>query len=113
MALLEKLPADTPVYSNGRDAIYYLTGRRTLDVPAKFIRGTGQPNQQYEVEVEKMGADLRQHHGVLVYFNTLPERWSLPLAGELKSQLPLVAVATELDGSIYNLALTDDNHSGH
>jgi hypothetical protein len=39
----------------------------------------------------------------LVYFNTLPERWFLPTAGDLRSELPLAEIVTTRDGSIYKI----------
>ncbi|HXM33670.1 MAG TPA: hypothetical protein VN920_00650 [Pyrinomonadaceae bacterium] len=104
IAQIRKLPSGIPIYSNGVDAICYLTGRRSLDIPAKIIHGTGQPNPRYEAELKKMSDDLRRHNGVLVYFNTLPERWFLPLEGELKSQLPLTGRAITPDGSLFEVS---------
>lgn len=113
VAQLGRLPLGIPIYSNGVDAIYYLTGRRALDIPPKTIHGTGRPNPLYQAELNKMADDLREHDGVLVYFNTLPERWFLPLEGELQSQLPLTAVVTAADGSLFELKLNSKNQPGH
>jgi hypothetical protein len=96
---IKKLPSGVPIYSNGVDAIYYLTGRRALEIPATVIHGTGLPNPQYEAELQLMSDDLRTHKGVLVYFNTLPERWFLPLESELRSRLAL-PTRDFTDGSI-------------
>jgi hypothetical protein len=113
VAQLRTLPADSLIYSNGVDVIYYLTGKRAREIPAKIIHGTAQPNPNYDVELQRMSDDLRQHHGVLVYFNTLPERWFLPLESELQSELPLNEIATEVDGSVFELGSARTNPSGH
>lgn len=97
---IRMLPQGTPIYSNGYDAIYYLTGRPAIYVPEKVVPGTGRVNQNYEAEMDRMESDLREHHGVLVYFNTLPERWFLPSESELKTRLSLTEIAKGSDGSI-------------
>jgi hypothetical protein len=101
IAFVRDAPADVPIYSNGYDAIYYLTGRRTFYLPEKIIHGTGRPNPYYEEELKKMASDLQEHDGDIVYFNTLSERSSfLPSESELKSRLPLISRKTA-DGTIY------------
>ena len=50
-----------------------------------------------------MEFDLREHHGVLVYFYTLPERWFLPSENNLKGRLHLRRLAAEADGAIYTV----------
>lgn len=113
IAQIRKLPAGAPIYSNGFDAIYYLTGKRAQNIPEKIIHGTGRPNAGYEAERQRMSDDLQQHHGVVVYFRTLTERWFLPLESELKSELPLSEIAIAPDGSIYELRPNNGNQLGH
>ena len=102
IAAIQKLPSGIAIYSNGVDAIYYLTGRRSIYIPARIIHGSGRANQNYESEVEKMTNDIRGHNAVLVYFRTLPERWFLPAESELSSRLPL-DVRSFSDGSIFRI----------
>jgi len=113
IAQVRKLPPEYSIYSNGVDAIYYLTGRRAFDIPARMVKGTGQPNTAYEAELHKMSDDLRMHHGVLIYFNTLSERWFLPLESDLKSALPLADLSSTADASFYELRAADKNQSVH
>jgi len=100
MAEIRKLPAGIQIYTNGIDAVYYLSGRRALDIPPRIIHGTGRPNAQYESELSRMNDDLRAQKGVLVYFRALPERWFLPSEDELRSRLSL-PVRSFSDGSIF------------
>jgi len=100
IARIRSLPSAVPIYSNGYDAIYYLTHRPAILIPEKVSFVTGQPNQNYEAELEKMSTALKDQKGVLVYFNTLSERWYLPAESELKSQLSLTEIAKAPDGSI-------------
>ena len=104
---VKNLPAGVPIYSNGYDAIYYLTRRPAIYIPEKVKHGTGRDNGNYATEVESMGRVLQEHRGVLVYFNKFPERWFLPSEGELRSQLLLIEMVTAPDGSIYVIHATD------
>lgn len=103
IAHIKNIPAGVAIYSNGYDAIYYLTKRPASYLPERVIHGTGRENQNYTVEVESMRKTLSERNGLLVYFNTLPERWFLPSSSDLKSQLRLAEIVTTRDGSIYKL----------
>ena len=103
MAQIRKLPPGIPIYSNGVDAIYYFNGRRAREIPPQIIHGSAQPNPHYDAELQQMIEDLRTHNGVLVYFNTFPERWFLPLESELKGRLGLTESAITADGSFYEV----------
>jgi len=97
---VKSLPPGVPIYSNAYDAVYFLTGRPAILIPEKTVFVTGQPNQNYEAELEKISTVLRDKKGVLVYFNTLPERWYLPSESELRTRLSLTEMAQGSDGSI-------------
>jgi hypothetical protein len=101
IAHVKNLPAGVPIYSNGYDAIFYLTRRPAIYIPEKVKHGTGRDNGNYATEVESMGRVLQEHRGVLVYFNKFPERWFLPSETELKQQLELRSVELYSDGSVY------------
>lgn len=100
IARIKTLPAATIIYSNGYDAIYYLTDRRARLIPEKVIHGTGRPNAMYDPEMARMKIDLLRDQGVLVYFYTLPERQSLPSEIELEETLKLRPIAKSNDGTI-------------
>lgn len=112
VAYVRKIPRGLPIYSNGYDAIYYLTKRAAIYLPEKVIHGSGRENQMYVAEVESMRKAMIEG-GVLVYFNTLPERWFLPSESDLRSQLPLTEMVTAPDGSIYKLNPIGAGRPGH
>jgi dolichyl-phosphate-mannose-protein mannosyltransferase len=103
IALVKGLPRDITIYSNGYDAIYYLTGRHALSITAKTIRLTGKANPNDDLEIEKVKEDLHAHKGRLVYFEMFPERTFLASESELKTKLQLIAIDTAADGSIYEI----------
>jgi hypothetical protein len=113
VAYVKNLPLGTPIYSNGYDAIYYLTKRPAIYVPEKVIHGSGRENQKYAAEVESMQKAMIERGGLLVYFNTLQERWFLPSESDLRSQLHLTEMLTASDGSIYHLNPIGAGRPGH
>jgi hypothetical protein len=98
---IKNLPPGVPIYSNGYDAIHYLTNRPAIYISEKVKHGTGRVNENYKSEVESMGRALDERSGVLVYFNKFPERWFLPSESELKQQLNLRSVEINSDGAVY------------
>jgi hypothetical protein len=100
IAALKPLASEVPIYSNGSDAIHYLTGRPGLLIPEKINHGTGLPNLNYDREVEAMKKDIMDRNGVLVYLHNLPERSYLPSENELRSRLS-PQVRSFSDGSIF------------
>jgi hypothetical protein len=109
VAHVTRLPAAVPIYSNAYDALYYLTGRPAIYLPEKVIHGTGRENQNYETELESMHRVMEDRGGLLVYFNSMPERWFLPSESDLKSRLPLTEIVSAPDGSIYELNANSAN----
>lgn len=104
IARVKNLPGGVSIYSNGYDAIYYLTGRAAMYLPEKTNHNTGRRNDNYEAEVEKMRRHLEQGNVVLVYFKRLPERWFLPSEAELVQRLRPRSVEPTEDGSIFSAA---------
>ena len=89
-----------PVYSNAFDAIFFLTGRSALPIPAEKDYLTGRPNPRYDEELSAM----RASGGYLAYFDALTFRRSfLPSQAELEAALPLEIVAADALGTLYRL----------
>lgn len=99
---IQSLPADTPVYTNGPDALYLLTGRPTYSLPFKFFAETQKANPKYEEEMQKMSAQLRDG-GVIVLLRT-HEFSNLPTKKELKEALSLGLVSKGPVGAIYKIS---------
>ena len=89
-----------PVYSNAFDAIFFLTGRSALPIPAEKDYLTGRPNLRYDEEL----AAMRASGGYVAYFDALTFRRSfLPTRAELEAALPLEVVAADALGTLYRL----------
>lgn len=98
---LRSLPLDAPVYTNGFDAVYFLTGRAALMIPSKVERGTGRENANYLAELALMREQLERRGGVVVYFENLGERFYLPTEDELRTRLSLRETLRASGGAIY------------
>lgn len=93
-----------PVYSNGFDAIFFLTGRVVHPIPAEKDYLTNRPNPGFIQELNALRADLERTGGLLVYFDAVAARRSfLPSRVELERALPLEVVATDAVGTVYRL----------
>ncbi len=92
--------ADVPVYTNGFDLLFLLTGRSALPIPSVIDHLTGDPNPRFEEEL----AAMRTSGGLVAYFHALTFRRSfLPSRAELELLLPLDVVTTDAVGTLYRL----------
>lgn len=101
MERIRNLPSGTPIYSNGADAIYLLTGRPASMLPANADPASLQINGSYMDELIRMKHLLAKKDGVLVYLNAIAWRRYLPSETKLKEQLTLRLLTRGVDGSIY------------
>jgi hypothetical protein len=104
IASIRSLPEETLIYSNGPDAIKILTGRYARGLPTKFSPVNRSVHDSYPANLDFLRNELEERDGVLVYFNTITHRDYYPLEDELREAMPLIAVASEDDGSIYRVA---------
>ena len=104
MARVAATDPRVPVYSNGYDAVAFLTHRSATPVPARIEYLTGRPNPRYDAQLEAMRADLERPGALLAYFDAATFRRSLvPSRVELELRLPLEVVAQDSVGTLYRL----------
>jgi len=101
MRRVTEFPADAPIYSNGRDAIYILTGRATRWFPPPVDAETREPRPDYAREIEGIRAALRAQDASLVWFDLISWRWYLPSLSELSQRLPIRRDSRLRDGAIW------------
>ncbi len=101
MRRVAELPANARIYSNGRDAIFLLTGRPTRWIPAPVDAETRQPRPGYAPELEEIRAALRAEDVSLVWFDLISWRWYLPSLPELFQRLPIRRESRLRDGEIW------------
>ncbi len=86
-----------PLYTNAPDAVYFVTGRPSLAIPAEKDYLTGKPNPGFDQEVATM-------HGYLAYFDAITFKRSFqPTRAELEAALRLEVVAQDAVGTLYRI----------
>jgi hypothetical protein len=101
---VENLPPEAIIYSNGPDAINYLTDHpdRARFIPFLFQRRTNRddPRNSYQRQLTSMGRMLNRG-GYVVFLDRIAWRFYLPTEAQLKKSLKLVLVKQLPDGRIY------------
>ena len=109
LSRVRELGPEVPVFSNGADAVFLLTGRETAALPARVDYRTGRENPHYAAELATVGAALARG-GVLVYFQAITARRSfLPPAAELEAGLGLRVVERDEVGTLYRLSVLNSS----
>ncbi len=98
LAALKDLPADTVIYTNAPDGVFFHTQRAVYGLPVKFDSLNQRPNPNYESQITALLEKVKEG-AVLVYFYQV-ERPNLPGGEELSGLLPLRIVAEYSDGII-------------
>lgn len=101
IARIRTLPPDLAIYSNGSDAIYFLTGRIVHRTPDLVDKMNMIDNQTFLAEMKKVRDNLAAGRAVIVYMNNFPDRWYQPSEQDLMSVLPLHLIAREADGAMF------------
>jgi len=103
LAAIAAADPDQPVYTNGFDALYFLTGRQARPLPAEKDYLTGRANPRYPEELALLG----RSGGLVAYFGALTARRSfLPSQASLERALPLQRVESDDVGTLYRLDLS-------
>ncbi|MDP1804992.1 MAG: hypothetical protein Q8K72_07495, partial [Acidimicrobiales bacterium] len=89
--------AEEPLHSNAPDAVFFITGRPALAIPAEKDYLTGEANPRYTEEL----AALR---GYIAYFDAITFKRSFqPARADLEAALRLEVVAQDQVGTLYRI----------
>ena len=77
--------------------------RLTYILPRRLDPYSRLPNGQYEIEVAEMKRNLRDRHGVVVYFDAESREWFLPSLKDLETKIGLRVISAESDPVIYGV----------
>ena len=100
-ALVHRFPSRT-VYSNGEDAIWFRTARKSVSIPREVNPDTMLPNGDYAPELAAMCAAIRRSDAVLVYLDAISWRWYFPTAREIEAGCFMPTRERFADGVIYS-----------
>jgi hypothetical protein len=98
---VKALDRGAPIFTNGPDIIYLLTGHSAQMLPRKVDPGTTLPNNHYDDQLAAMKSQLQEKKGVVVYFYKITWRWYLPPESELREELDLHFLIRTEDGAVY------------
>jgi hypothetical protein len=110
LAAVSALPAGITLYSNGPDAILFLTGRSATMLPRIFSPLTLKPNPEYPAQWSTMAREVQEGRAVVVYLARL-RRTCLPAQRELESTWAIPVLARLTDGALYG-RLTPTHNTG-
>jgi hypothetical protein len=95
------LPPSVQVYSNGADAIWFLTGRATQTLPARYDQLSGETNPAYPKQLADLAEQVRSRTAVVAYFPSIASRPFLADAAVLEPLVRLQPVVTDGLGTLY------------
>lgn len=100
---IRQLPQDAQIFSNGADAINYLTGRNAVMVPEKFARRTGveDSNNPYLEQLAALKSALQKGNAYVVFVDGVDWRFYQVTEEDLRKDAALKVMQTQADGRIY------------
>lgn len=106
LRIVRAFPATATIWSNGPDAVFAVTQRRTRTLPHHVQLRTGLPNKAFpfDRQIDGMRGDLARSNGYVVFLDGVTWRFYLAPEAELVRRLNLKLVAKRKDGRIYTLA---------
>jgi hypothetical protein len=93
---------DRIIYSNGPDAIRFLTEKEAILIPEKVFPMTRGANDEYEGQLSRMTVECSEGKALIAYINGIGWRnWYLPSIEELESDAYLPVLRRFNDGVIF------------
>jgi len=97
---INRLHADTTVYSNAPYAVYILSGKSALSLPKQFLSMNQQLNEEYETSMAEIGSVIHQSGGAIVFFDLFSRNPSQTKTGIQKDLSLQIVFQTDV-GTIF------------
>ncbi len=78
IAFIRLMSDDLNLYSNGPDAIRFLTSKQSISIPQKYSSTSTEVNLQYTEEITRMCKDITENGAFLIYFKLVDWKWHMP-----------------------------------
>jgi hypothetical protein len=101
IACVRSIAPDVKIYSNGPEAIQFLTERKVTRIPDAYNPHTLKPNQDFQEQLQAMCTGVREGKAIIVYFNGMHWRRSLLPIQELEEWGAMPVLGMFNDGAIY------------
>jgi hypothetical protein len=101
ISFLEAVDQPIVIYSNGSDAIRFLTGKDALTWPHKTSPISLSVNPDYGPALHRMCQECREGVALVIHFNATAGRWYLPSREELELLCDLPVLGQFSDGVVY------------
>ena len=102
IAYVKSQPEKMIIYTNGVDALGFLTDKNSFNVPYKTFPITLQTNSLYGEQMDEMCSQIEEKGALLVYFNQLSWRWYFPSLEKLASYCKLPISHSFSDGIVFS-----------
>ncbi len=99
IAYIKTLPSSATIYSNGPEAVLFLTARTAIALPLTFDPAIGRPNSTYASELDELCRDVGGGGAYLVYFEAIQVR-GIPGLEALQSACSLPLLTQVADGVV-------------
>ncbi len=100
LAQIRSLPAETHIYSNAPEAVYFIAGKPAARLPRLFEVSAQQANQNFDRELAEIGEEMQAGQAVIVFFDQ-QGRQTNPSELDLNKRLPLLTSYQANDGRIF------------
>jgi hypothetical protein len=101
VAFVKSISSDVNIYSNGADAIGFLTGKNVLSIPAKTDPGTALDNPNFKEQIQSVCENIIENRAILVYLDNFRWRGFFPTQAEIKRDCRLPVLERLNDGTVY------------
>jgi hypothetical protein len=101
LSFVSEMPDHIKIYTNGPDAVLFLTEKRSAWIPQKINPNTNVLNDKYEGQLKQMIRQCKEGRALVVYFHGITWRWYLPSNEELESKEGLDVLMRFDDGVIF------------
>ncbi|MGD2027617.1 MAG: hypothetical protein PVI99_07360 [Anaerolineales bacterium] len=101
ISYVRQLEEDKKIYTNGADAIKFLSGKLSFSIPRTLYPGTMEENEQFDHEMKTMCTEIKQGEAILILFDSIAWRWYFPNQEKIEATCKVPILQRFSDGTVY------------